>query len=146
MTGQYGLEFSIDYELDSQYDMIDRVEISYNCGFGSIVGLVVQFPNNNILLDTPYIGVGFPLDSTCNDNPNVIITISQIAFGAGTIYFNFENACVGSSIDAITFSPTAPTLPIATNTPTTNPTITPTIEPTIEPTSSPTIPLLPESV
>ena len=120
MTGQYNIQFSIDYELDSLYDMIDRVEISYNCGFGNVVGLVVQSPNGNTALNTPYLGVGFRLDSRCNNNPNIIITISQIAFGIGTIYFNFENACLGSSINTGTLSPT----------------IEPTIEPTMEPTSN----------
>ena len=140
MTGQSNIQFSIDYELDSPYDMIDRVEISYDCGFGDVVGLVVQSSNGNAALDTPYLGAGFILDSTCNNNPNIIyITISQIAFGAGTIYFNFENACLGLSINTGTLSPTIePTT--SSSSPTSSP---PTLSPTTS--SSPTLSPTPSS-
>ena len=72
--------------------MVDRVEISYNCGFSNIIGAIITAPNGNAQVNTPYLGFGFDLDSTCNNNPNVLITISQTAFGTGTLFFNFENA------------------------------------------------------
>ena len=119
MTEQSNIQFSIDYELDSQYDMSDRVEISYNCGFGDVVGLVVQSSNGNAALNTPYLGAGFTLDSRCNNNPNIIVKISQSAFGAGTIYFNFENACLGSSPTSQPPTPLPTVLPTIHLSPTT---------------------------
>ena len=108
MTNQYGLEFTIDYIANS-FDAVDKVEISYNCGFGDVIGYVVQLSNDNIQQYTSYLGVGFHLDSTCDNNPNVIIIISQFQLGyIDSISFYFENACVGSSINAITLSPTPP--------------------------------------
>ena len=124
MTGVSDLTFTIDYELDRQYDSNDKVNIFYNCGDNDILGITINLDNQIATQHVPYLNVGFYLDSSCNGNSNIIIKIQPVndpTISSETIYFNFENVCVGSH----TSNPISMTGP--TTAPTERPTNTPTI-------------------
>ena len=98
MSNAGSLSFTIDYELDAKYDENDKTEIYYDCGFGFILGLTINIANGNAFQHTPYDNIGFPLDNTCDNNSNITIKVTQTSIFTATfdtIYFNFENVCVG---------------------------------------------------
>ena len=118
------LSFTIDYELDMPFDSIDRVKIYYNCGSGETLGLLIDMSKGNAEMHHAYQNYGFALDSSCNNNRNIVIKIIQESFNvefanSDQIFFNFENVCMGPLTD--------------------NPYKSGTLAPTINPTPTPTV-------
>ena len=100
----FGLRFSIDYELDNIYDINDKVDIFYDCGFGNILGITINQGNGLALVNTPYLDIGFDLNEMCDGVNPINITIKQTndpTVGSGTIYFNFDNMCLIESNDIL---------------------------------------------